>query len=424
MPRLKTAASCAFASAFLVLSLAGAAGHASPDGAPPAATDDEETKREPATDVAALERAYQNEPDDKKRAALVHKLTGAPTLLARIVREDRSDDVALSAAYALRRTVVGNVVGLLDRRLQSGARDPAARERMMREIERHQVFAAGQNLPHFLREAPPVFTAKGASHRSARVLAFGDFGDGSERQARIAEAMRRTHAKSPFDLAVTVGDNFYSAGVTGPNDRRWEHEFDPLYGPMRIRVFPTLGNHDWVFADSPASEIAHQSSQWRMPADRYTFVAGPVQFFAIDTNLISHAQLAWLDREIGRSTAHWKVVYGHHPIYSDGAHGDEPGLRDALMPILRGRVNVYLCGHDHDLQHIAPEDGVHFVLVGGGGAQPRPVTPGARSLFAASKNGFGVIEATRSALTVTFVGEDLSTLNRFTIPATKPGPTK
>jgi tartrate-resistant acid phosphatase type 5 len=417
MPPLKTGASCAFAAAFVVLSWAGAAGYASPERAAPAATEDEETKREPATDTAALERAYQNEPDDKKRAALVYKLTGAPTLLARIVREDRSDDVALAAAYALRRTVVGNVVGLLDRRLQTGARDPAARERMMREIERHQVFAAGQNLPHFLREAPPVFTVKGASHRSARVLAFGDFGDGSERQARMAEAMRGYHAKNPFDVAVTVGDNFYPAGMAGPDDPRWDTQFDRLYGSMGIRVFASLGNHDWVLADSPASEIAHQSGHWRMPADRYTFVAGPVQFFAIDTNLISHAQLAWLDREIGRSTARWKVVYGHHPIYSDGAHGDETGLRDALMPILRGRVNVYLCGHDHDMQHIAPEDGVHFVLVGGGGAQPRPVTPGGRSLFAVSKNGFGVIDATRSALTVTFVSEDLSILNRFTIPA-------
>ena len=90
---------------------------------------------------------------------------------------------------------------------------------------------------------------------------------------------------------------------------------------------------------------------------------------------------------------------------------------------LRRRVAIYLCGHDHDLQHIAPEDGVHFVLVDGGGAQPHPITPGGRSLFAASKNGFGVIDATRSALTVTFVGDDLSILNRFTIPPPKPAAT-
>ena len=32
-----------------------------------------------------------------------------------------------------------------------------------------------------------------------------------------------------------------------------------------------------------------------MPAIRYSFVAGPVQFFAIDTNLVTRAELEWLD---------------------------------------------------------------------------------------------------------------------------------
>ena len=114
-----------------------------------------------------------------------------------------------------------------------------------------------------------------------------------------------------------------------------------------------------------------------MPADRYTFVAGPVQFFAIDTNLVTRAQLDWLDRELGRSTARWKIVYGHHPIYSYGAaRRRRRACATTLLPVLRGRANVYLCGHDHDLQHIAPEDGVHFVVAGGGGAPPRAITGG------------------------------------------------
>jgi hypothetical protein len=235
---------------------------------------------------------------------------------------------------------------------------------------------------------------------------------------RLAEAMRRLHAKTPFDLALTFGDNFYPAGMASPDEPRWDRDFERLYGPMRIHFFPTLGNHDWVLADSPASEIERtaRSKVWQMPADRYTFTAGPVQFFAIDTNLISHAQLEWLDREIGLSTARWKVVYGHHPIYSYGAHEDEVAVREVLLPILRNRVDLYLCGHDHDLQHIAAEDGVHFALAGGGGAATRPVTPGPKSLFAASKNGFAVIEATPAAIIVTFMDEELKVLHRFAIP--------
>jgi tartrate-resistant acid phosphatase type 5 len=281
------------------------------------------------------------------------------------------------------------------------------------------VFAAGQNLPYFLREAPPPFTVVAADkRRPVRVLAFGDFGDRSDRQERMAAAMQRFHAGTPFDLAITLGDNFYPAGMAGPNDPRWASEFGRLYEPLKIPFLPSLGNHDWVLADSPASEILRsaKSTLWRMPAARYTFVAGPVQFFALDTNLLSRAALDWLDRELGRSTARWKVVYGHHAVYSDGFHGADPAFRDALLPILRKRASLYVCGHEHDLQHLAPDEGVHFVVAGGGGAQPRAVKPGPRSLFAASKNGFAVIEATRSALTVSIVGEDLKVLHRFAIP--------
>jgi hypothetical protein len=386
----------------------------------PAATTNDETAPPPASDLGALERAYKAEADPNRRLRLVQQMAGLPGAnesLARVVRGDASDDVALAAAYILRRMAMGNVVGLLDGRLMTGKREPAARDRLLREIERHQVFGAGQSLPHFIREAPPPFTVKGADRRNVRVLAFGDWGDGSERQSRMAEAMARFHARTPFDFAITLGDNFYPAGMSGPADPRWQRDFERLYEPMRIRFFPSLGNHDWVLADSPAAEILYspKSRAWQMPADRYTFIAGPVQFFALDTNLMTRAQLEWLDRELGRSKARWKIVYGHHPIYSYGVHGDDHALRDNLLPVLRGRANLYICGHDHDLQHIAPDGGVHFVLAGGGGAAPRVISAGPRSLYAASKNGFATIEASRSTLTVMLVDEKLETLHRFSI---------
>ena len=143
-----------------------------------------------------------------------------------------------------------------------------------------------------------MFTVKTDSSRRVRVLAFGDFGEhGSSRQERVAEAMARYHKEKPFDFAITLGDNFYPAGLATPTDERWQQEFERLYGPMRIPFFASLGNHDWVLADSPAAEILHsgRSDRWRMPAPRYSFVAGPVQFFALDTNLVTRAELDWLD---------------------------------------------------------------------------------------------------------------------------------
>lgn len=373
-------------------------------------------------DLPALERAYRAETDERRRSKLVSELAslnGANEVLARIIETDPSDDVALTATYALRRAKVGEIVRGLERRLKVGTRDSAGRERLLRELERHQVFAAGQNLPHFLREAPPPFTVKvrDGSQRSVRVLALGDFGDGSSRQQRVAAAIRRSHAESRFDLALTLGDNFYPAGSAGPDDPRWKSDFEDAYGGLGIPFFASLGNHDWILADSPAAEILHAppGGHWHLPAQRYTFVAGPVQFFAVDTNLLSRAQLEWLDRELARSTARWKVVYGHHPIYSHGAHGDEPAVREHLLPLLRGRANLYLCGHEHDMQVLAPEKGLHFVIAGGGGAAPRPITPGARSVFAGSQNGFGVLEAGQQTLTVRLVGVDGRTVHKLVI---------
>jgi len=258
--------------------------------------DDEAPAPSARADIGQLEKEFLAEKDEKKRVALVAKMTwlpGAPDVLRRIAITDPSDEVAFAAGNAWRRVLLGGVVGVLQGRLDA-ATDPARRARLARELERYQVFAAGQNLPRFLREAPPVFDVKTGSSRRVRVLAFGDFGDhGNLRQERIADAMARYHADKRFDLAITLGDNFYPAGIATPTDERWKQEFERLYGPMQIPGFASLGNHDWVLADSPAAEILRstKSDRWRMPAGRYSFVAGPVQFFALDTNLVTRAEL-------------------------------------------------------------------------------------------------------------------------------------
>jgi tartrate-resistant acid phosphatase type 5 len=372
----------------------------------------------PSDDLVQLDAQFRAEPDPQKRALLVGRmawLPGAEQVLRRIVASDPSDDVALVAGNAWRRRVLADVAGVLRGRLD--AADPARHDRLAREVERYQVFGEGQNLPRFLREAPPVFQVKTAGADRVRVLAFGDFGDRSPRQDRVAQAMQRAHQQKRFDLAITLGDNFYPAGVATPADDRWRDDFQRFYGPLRIPIFGTLGNHDWVLADSPAAEILHAGAGdgWRMPAMRYSFVADPVQFFELDTNLVTRAELDWLDAELGRSKARWKVVFGHHPIRSAGLYAAETGLREKLLPVLRGRANLYICGHEHDLEHLTTEDGVNLVVAGGGGAPTYPIKPSAGTLFTASANGFAVIEADHHTLTVSLIDGDLKVLHRFSI---------
>lgn len=337
--------------------------------------------------------------------------------LERRVMTDADLDIATTSLELLRARAMKPLLHLVEQRLEiertSGRTE--ALGRLVREQERWTSVVRGALLPTFFQTPPPVFAVTPAA-RAVRVLAFGDFGDGSEAQRLVAGAMTRYHRRRPFDFALTLGDNFYPSGMESPGDPRWRTEWSNLYDPLKIRFYATLGNHDYNQPNSPAAEImfSRQSESWRMPAAYYTFTAGPAQFFALDTDIISEAQLLWLARELDRSRAAWKVVYGHHPIYSEGVHEDNNDKIDQLLPVLRDRADVYLAGHDHDMQHLKPEGRLHFFIAGSGG-KLRPIEPGPRSLFAKSANGFAVVEADARTLTVTFVETDLSTPYRYTL---------
>src|SRR5215210_5444504 len=122
-----------------------------------------------------------------------------------------------------------------------------------------------------------------------RIAAFGDFGEqpnrNTEPQQKVARAMASYHVEHPFDFGLALGDNFYPAGLKSPTDPRWISQWERLYSPMGIRVYAILGNHDYKNRASPAAEIerSRHSATWCLPRRQYTFTAGPVQLFAVDT---------------------------------------------------------------------------------------------------------------------------------------------
>ena len=335
---------------------------------------------------------------------------GTVPVLERLAAADPSVDVSLAALESLRTIRMTATGELLTRRLAAArtVSDSAGVRRLMDEEERWILLRGGRMLPAFLRRVPAVFKARPDSASLVRVLAFGDFGTGDTTQLQAAAAMRAYHRTSRFDFAITLGDNFYPVGMLATDDPRWQSQYEALYTPLGIPFYATLGNHDWGHPDSPAAEILYSgvSKSWRMPAPYYTFTAGPVQFFAIDTQEMSSAQLAWLDRAIAESRATWKVVYGHHQVYS-ATRLDNPRLINSLVPLLNHRVDAYLCGHDHNLQALRPVNGVHYFVAGAGGAGTyRTDSTYTRALARFETYGFAVLEATRTTLTVRLVDQD------------------
>jgi tartrate-resistant acid phosphatase type 5 len=342
-------------------------------------------------------------------------------ILERAIANDVDPEVSIAILDALQtqetQAAIGRLTPLLQKRIAAArhANDVKGLERLELLEQRYINLRRGTMLPRFLQTPPPVFTVD-VPHEMVRVLAFGDWGTGSETQTKTAAAMQRYHASTPFDLAVTLGDNFYSVGVESPSDARWTTQFEDLYGRLKIPFYATLGNHDWGHPDSPAAEVLYtqRSPVWRMPATYYTFVAGPMQFFALDTNVLSAAQMRWLERELTNSRARWKVVIGHHHIYSATRLDNDVAITE-LLPILRNRADVYVCGHDHNLQHLKPDQGVHFFVAGGGGAGSYALKPYDRALFGKSTYGFAVLEGTPTHLTVRLIEHDLTELYSYSL---------
>ncbi len=251
---------------------------------------------------ASVRRGILDELSDKD------EINSDPRYLRALERRAVSDadaGVAIFALDKLRAHRLSDLRKLLGRRMESARQknDAAALRLLAQEDERWISLANGTMLPAFLRTPPAIFSLKDAD-QPVRIVTLGDFGYGApgdkklagEEQKQVAAAMLQAHRQTPFDFGLTLGDNFYPDGMESPADSRWQTLWRDLHEPLGLKFYATLGNHDWHHADSPAAEITHsqQSSSWRMPAPYYTFTVGPLQFFALDTNEVSEAQLIWL----------------------------------------------------------------------------------------------------------------------------------
>ncbi len=247
-----------------------------------------------------------------------------------------------------------------------------------------------------------------------RFLVVGDWGTGGKEQRNVAKAMVATARSQGCEHVISTGDNIYPKGVTSANDSQWKRKFVDVYAGQGLTqpFHPTLGNHDYGF--EPDAQIAYSkvNPQWRLPSRYYTTTlqgidGTTVQLFSLDTQLVQTGvkgaaaeQAAWLDRELGRSTAQWKIVFGHHMLYSNGVYGNLKRMRDTFEAILiKHHVPLYLCGHDHDIQVLKPVGGVSYIVSGGGGGH-RDTSWEENTLYAATNMGYVWIGFDRSGMHV------------------------
>lgn len=256
----------------------------------------------------------------------------------------------------------------------------------------------------------------------------------------VAGEMAKRGVERKPAFVFSVGDNFYYSGVKSADDPRFEITFEKPFGAPSLQIpwYACLGNHDYRSNPQAQVEYSAKSKRWRMPSRYYTFTEKApsgitVQFFVVDTcpfhtNLHkgghsdvakqdTAAQLVWLEKELAASKADWKVLAGHHPIWTGGVRRDirEQDLDKILPPLMKKYgAKIYFCGHEHDSQHIE-RDGLHNLLVGNGGdIRPTGTTEG--SVFAASRLGFGYATFAKDVAHVHYLAADGTVLHTATIP--------
>ena len=210
---------------------------------------------------------------------------------------------------------------------------------------------------------------------SVKFAVIGDSGRGTPEQHQVAAQMVRFRERFNYNFVLMVGDNIYE-GPAAPDDYR--RKFEEPYRVLLqdgVKFFAVLGNHDdpRQINYTPFNMDGQRYYSFAPPEDPLTRLTTRVEFFALDSTNLDDAQLAWFDERLGKSTADWKVVFLHHPLYTSGRYRNQSvAHRWAIEPMLaRHQVRIVFSGHEHIYQRSELQQGILYFVSGGAGSLRR-----------------------------------------------------
>ena len=217
-----------------------------------------------------------------------------------------------------------------------------------------------------------------------RFMVFGDFGNVPTyfKIGRTADTMNELAKKSHQEHIITVGDNFYPHGLKYTWFRLipwiWMSQFKKN-ALKDIKIYPTLGNHDWYSNMYNEIEFSKYDSQWTFEKDYYVLKNelkdGSGKFFV---NIVLNscktlcpvegefpdedgecsnftikaggpevqAHYAWIIEQLEKYSNNpevaWLTVSLHHPPFQNR------GEKNHLLPLLRKyKIDAIFAGHEH-----------------------------------------------------------------------------
>lgn len=295
------------------------------------------------------------------------------------------------------------------------------------------VLAAATGLS--LRQEEAQAAAAAPPQGAASILAVGDTGEEPDLLGRVpgqetvAEALVAADRAGPVAALVLLGDNFYPEGlrerefkdrlranVVRPychflalTDRgRGSLEDDcPVPEEERhpVPLLAVLGNHDYKERESPLLQhkrIPLYLGNWSLPdtedlAAVHELPGGLSVVLLQSEEIVRGAETARLVETLRRARGPWRVVAAHHPI-ADPGDGYDAGYARAVRRAIAAAgvpVHLFLAGHEHSLQVVAPEEGSAppLGLVAGGGYEAKELeSPAPDRLFGAATAGFARVD--------------------------------
>ncbi len=270
---------------------------------------------------------------------------------------------------------------------------------------------------------------------------IGDWGRGGEYyQKDVATVLAQAVSGINAQFIISTGDNIYPDGVTSINDPLWDLSFENIFHqyPLHRKWFAVLGNHDYNSNPQAQVDYSNKSTRWNMPDRYYSFKQkigenAEALFVFIDTNPLtpssynsayrdellkqdSTKQKKWLEKTLSDTSSliKWKIVIGHHPVYTAGNRAlNKPELKYNLEPLLeKHKVDFYLSGHEHHLQYYDPKDkNTHHFISGAGSEANENLKPRGPVNYFAPIQGFLTFSVTDKQTLVQFINRKGEVIN-------------
>lgn len=272
-----------------------------------------------------------------------------------------------------------------------------------------------------------LLTWAAVSSAQMRLLVANDLGrNGYYEQKPIAERMGKMAGELDVEAVLALGDIHHFMGVESVNDPLWMTNYELIYSHPELQIpwYPILGNHEYRGNTQAVLDYSAVSRRWQMSARYYSKVfeedGTTLRVVFIDTTPLigkyhkdsldypsvpqqdAKKQLSWLEEELSAAKEDWVVVVGHHPIYAHTtkSESERKDMQKRVDPILRRHnVDMYICGHIHNFQHIKPQGtSIDYVVNSAGSLARSKVEAIEGTVFASGEAGFSILSFTKDEL--------------------------